>query len=181
MSEPWPDAVQRRGLLRPRPAGMGGALLAMVVAVVIFIGLVIWYAVNPGEIEPERLSDLESVHQLAAECHQRHPQLARQAADYLDEALPRLERARFEAGFDGHDALEELFCRAVAVEPDNPQAVAGWIEVHALRALRQEGADIEALDRAWVLLLGLHRLEPDTPGLAIVGSELHRARRGLSE
>ncbi len=176
MTEPGPDAVQRRSLLRPRPLGMGGALLAMVVATVIFIGLVIWYAVNPGEIEPVRLSELEQVHALSQDCHRRHPQLARTPQEYLAEALPALERARFDPAFEGYEQLEDVFCRCLALDADEPLAVLGWVEINALRALRQGSVDPEALDRAWGLLLAVHRLEPGTEGLENVGASLHQAR-----
>jgi hypothetical protein len=154
---------------------MGSALLALVVAVVIFIGLVLWYTVNPAGIAPKTLSDLEPVHDLASECHQRHPQLARSADHYLDQALPMLERARFEGGFDQWEPLEDLFCRALAMDPDNTLAVLGWVELTALGALT-EPARAADQDRAWALLLAVHRLQPEAEGLPRVGAVLHKAR-----
>jgi hypothetical protein len=175
MADPWPEAVQRRNKLRPRPLGMGSALLALVVAVVIFIGLVLWYTVNPAGIEPRVLSDLEPVHSLATECHERHPQIARGAQVYLGQALPMLERARFEPGFDEWAPLEELFCRALAVDPDSEVAVLGWVELTALGILAEPPRRGDP-DRAWSLLLAVHRLRPQAEGLPRVGAVLHRAR-----
>lgn len=175
MADPWPEAVKRRHLLRPRPLGMGSALMALVVAVVIFIGMVLWYTVNPAGITPESLSDLEPVHELAGECHQRHPQLARGAQDYLQQALPLLERARFDPGFDQWEPLEELFCKTLAKDPDSTHAVLGWVELNALAALAEPPRPGD-LDRAWALLLAVHRLRPEAEGLPRVGAVLHKAR-----
>jgi hypothetical protein len=177
MADPWPEAVQRRNLLRPRPVGMGSALLALVVAVVIFIGIVLWYTVVPAVIEPRRLSDVEAVHALAAECHARHPQLARGPEDYLATALPMLERARFDSGFTAWDELEGLFCRTLAVQPDSGAAVLGWVETAALGSLAEPPRDAD-LDRAWTLLLAVHRLDPEREELSRVGAVLHKARSG---
>ncbi|MFH1466266.1 MAG: hypothetical protein ABIO70_17915 [Pseudomonadota bacterium] len=176
MGDPRPEAVQRRDKLRPRTLGMGGALLAMVVAVVIFIGIVLWYTVNPAEIEPARLSDLEVVHRLATACHERYPQGALAAEAHLAEALPRLERARFAPADPDLQGVEVLLCKALAVEPGCPEALLGWAELAALRGLRGEDDSIE-LQRAAALLEALRRFAPDTRDLTVVERELARALR----
>lgn len=175
MADPWPEAVQRRNKLRPRPVGMGGALLALVVAVVIFIGLVLWYSVNPADYRPSTLAAYEPVHELSVECHLRHPQLARGASVYLDQALPMLERARFEPSFTDWDELEGLFCRALAVDPNSQVAVLGWAELTALGALATPPRSGD-LDRALALILAVHRFEPQAVGLERVGAVLNKAR-----
>jgi hypothetical protein len=164
MADPWPEAVQRRNKLRPRPLGTGGILLVLVVVVVIFIGLVLWYSVNPADYRPQVLSAYDPVHRLGADCHQRHPQLARGAQAYLDEGLPLLERARFERGFSEWEELEGLLCRALAVEPDSLPAVVAWVELAGLRAAA-EPAGSDDLELPWALLLAVHRHDPEAPGL----------------
>ncbi len=175
MADPWPEAVQRRNKLRPRPVGMAGALLALVVAVVIFIGLVLWYTVNPADYQPKTLAAYEPVHDLAAQCHDRYPQGARGAEDHLALALPMLERARFDTSFHEWDELEALFCRALAVDAESLPAVLGWAELTALGALASPPRSGD-LERAWALLLAAHRFQPQASGLARVGAVLHKAR-----
>jgi len=175
MADPWPEAVQRRKKLRPRPLSMAGVMLALVVVVVVFIGLVLWYTVNPADYRPQTLSAYEPVHDLHVQCHERFPQLAGDAQSYLDQALPMLERARFEPGFQQWDELQGLFCRTLAVDPDELDAVLGWAEMTALRALAtpSEAGD---LDLAWALLLAVHRFQPQALGVERVGAVLHKAR-----
>jgi len=150
-------------------------MLALIVMIVVFIGLVLWYTVNPADYRPGTLSAYEPVHELASACHERHPQLARGADVYLAEALPMLERARFQAGFTDWDELEGLLCRTLAVDPDSLPAVLGWVELTALGALADPPRDGDA-ELAWDLLLAVHRHEPDADGVERVGALLHRAR-----
>jgi hypothetical protein len=175
VADPWPEAVKRRNKLRPRPVGMGGALLALVVAVVVFIGLVLWYTVNPSDRQPRTLAELDAVHAVSTACGQRHPQLARGPEDYLSEALPLLERARFEIGFDDWDHLQDLFCRSLALDADRREAVFGWAEVQGLATIADPENPRE-LDAAWELMLAVHRLDPDTEGLRSLAAVLHKAR-----
>jgi len=135
---------------------MGGALLALVVAVVIFIGLVIWYTVHPGEIEAEQLSGLEAVHQLATACHDRHPQLAGTPAGYLEKAS-----ALASAGEPPWRELLGLYCKTLAVDPDSGAAVVGWVEAAAHRADLADPAPGQLQE----LLAAVERLAPDTAGL----------------
>jgi hypothetical protein len=175
MADPWPEAVQRRNKLRPRPPGAGGVMLVLVVVVVIFIGLVLWYSVNPADYRPQVLSAYDPVHRLATDCHERYPQLAHGAQDYLDEALPLLERARFERGFTDQEKLEGLLCRALAVEPDNLTAVVAWVEHTGLSALSEPPRGVD-LELAWELLLAVHRFDPEAPGLDEAGHAVFEAR-----
>ncbi len=177
MADPWPEAVQRRNKLRPRPLGMGAVMLALVVVVVIFIGLVLWYTVNPADYRPSVLSAYDPVHQLAGGCHERFPQLANASEHYLDRALPMLERARFERSFQDWDELEGLLCRAMAVDSDCLPAVLGWAELTALGALADPPREGD-LELALALLLAVHRFDPQADGLDRVGALVIRARSG---
>jgi hypothetical protein len=122
------------------------------VAIVIFMGLVVWYASNPTMVSAQALGDSEVVHQLALRCSVSYPQLAKPVSDYWEE-LERVDPTETGAGLRQAD----LFTRILALNGDDPNAIAG------LLALELGGVPtlIEASERER-LLVALQRFSPDS-------------------
>lgn len=111
--DPRPENVKKRLRLRPKELGMGGTLLGIAVAVVIFIGIVIWYSTFPsGVFSPNAISDYEATHLLIERFEQKYPQLAGNSEAYFAEA---------EMAYKAQNYMnaEELLEKAIAANPNN--------------------------------------------------------------
>ena len=147
-----------------RSQRMGGALLAVAVAIVMFIGLTVWYTdganihilrTNHTRTTVAELGETAAVHALAARCLETYPQLARSSSAYWA-ALNEIDLTASDAGIQQAD----LLTRVLALESDSADALVGL--------LRLDLAGVPTLIREQEhgpLFDAIERFAPETPGV----------------
>jgi len=143
---------------------MGGALIAVAVAIVMFIGLTVWYTdganihilrMNTTLTTVAELGETAAVHALAARCHETYPQLAKSSAAYWEE-LEEIDLTAPDAAIQQAD----LFTRVLALESDSAFAVVGLLRLD----LAGVPTLIQEQERA-ALFDAVVRFAPGTPGI----------------
>jgi len=160
--------IERRNTGKPQR--MGGVLLAVAVALVMLIGLTIWYTdgsnihllrMNTTLTTVAELGETAAVHTLAARCHETYPQLAKSSDAYWAE-LKEIDLTAPDAAIQQAD----LFTRVLALESDSAFAIVGLLRLD----LAGVPTLIHEQERA-ALFDSVERFAPKTPGM----EELRRA------
>jgi|GEM_PF-4479745 len=154
--------IERRAERRPQKTG--GVLLSVAVAIVMFIGLTVWYTdvsnvhvlrKNPSLSEVRVLTETDAVHRLALRCHDAYPQLAKSASSYWAE-LEEVDLTAPDAGIRQAD----LFTKLLALDSNSPSALVGLLrlDLSGIPTLVKEEERAGLID-------ALDRFAPETAGL----------------
>ena len=154
--------IERRNTGRSQR--MGGALIAVAVAIVMFIGLTVWYTdganihilrMGHTHTTVAELGETAAVHALATRCHDTYPQLAKSSSAYWA-ALDEIDLTAPDAGIQQAD----LLTRVLALESDSADALVGLMRLD----LAGVPTLIKEQERA-SLFDAIERFAPETPGV----------------
>ena len=110
---------------RPRPASTGWILIVTTVALVIFMGLAVWYSRFPARFLLSRPSDYELVHELTGQWRAEWPQIPGPPETYR-------ERADAAIAVGDLSTAGEWTAKALSLEPDHTPDLARVIGLVAM-------------------------------------------------